>query len=307
MNRHSSMSRRVLAVVAGLAIMAAGSLANAAPVGGQRLAEIDLTARVVAVGVAEASAISAVGTFLPGGPIHDNPAFAAYTLPGRVLDPVRILVASRSNFGAPVANPDWERGALLSIDPRGESPLAVPPHFAASGGQASTLGGRVQMFSSQSRAFLNGNNNPQAVTAAFTGVSNPVGLSINNAFGRLWPANVLDGLDGIGSSTILDPTGIPLAGAPNTRAGGVFAGKLTPVFRLRSSPARSTGVLSGLPSSAVPQTAPGERCSASCSPTAASSRCTARRPSTVSRPSERSVLSRIVVGEMGGASHREPA
>ncbi|MDT5023754.1 MAG: hypothetical protein QOE61_180 [Micromonosporaceae bacterium] len=228
MNRHSSMSRRILAVVAGLGTMAAGGLANAAPVGGQRLAEIDLTARVVAVGVPEASAISAVGTFLPGGPIHDNPTFAAYTLPGRVLDPVRILVASRSNFGAPVANPDWERGALLSIDPRGESPLAVSPHFAASGGQASTLTGRVQMFSSQSRAFLNGNNNPQAVTAAFTGVSNPVGLSINNAFGRLWPANVLDGLDGIGSSTILDPTGIPLAGAPNTSAGGVFAGKLTP-------------------------------------------------------------------------------
>jgi hypothetical protein len=141
---------------------------------------------------------------------------------------VRILVASRSNFGAPVASPDWDEGALLSIDPGGEGRLTVPPRFAASGGQASTLGGRVQMFTSQSPAFRNGNNNPQAVTAGLTGVANPVGLSINHAFGRLWPANVPDGLAAFGSSTILDPTGIPLAGAPNPRSGGVFAGDLTP-------------------------------------------------------------------------------
>src|SRR5262245_1170923 len=60
-----------------------------------------LNGRIVAVGIPGASAISAVGTFLPGGPIHDNPAFAAYTQPGAVLDPVRILVGSTSNFGAP--------------------------------------------------------------------------------------------------------------------------------------------------------------------------------------------------------------
>jgi hypothetical protein len=86
----------------------------------------------------------------------------------------------------------------------------------------------VQMLSAQSPAFMNGVNNPGAVTAAFTGVSNPLGLSNNNAFGRLWPANAPTGLEGIGTSTILDPTGIPLAGAPNPRAGGVFAGDLTP-------------------------------------------------------------------------------
>jgi len=71
-------------------------------------------------------------------------------------------------------------------------------------------------------------NNPSAVTAGFTGVSNPLGLSINNAFGRLWPANAPTGLAGIGTSTILDPTGIPLAGAPSILAGGVFAGNFTP-------------------------------------------------------------------------------
>lgn len=188
----------------------------------------DLIGRIVAIGIPGASAISPVGSFLPGGPIHDNPAFAAYTLPGRILDPARILVGNRSNFGAALANPEGREGSFLSIDPRGAEILVIPSDFAAGGGQASTLGGRAQMFSANSPAFLNGVNNPLAVTANFTGVSNPLGLSINNAFGRLWPANAPSGLDGIGTSTILDPTGIPLAGAPNPLAGGVFAGNLTP-------------------------------------------------------------------------------
>ena len=63
-----------------------------------------LAARVVAVGIPGAGAISPVGRFLPGGPIHDVAAFAAYTEPGRVLDPNRILVGSSSNFGAPLAD-----------------------------------------------------------------------------------------------------------------------------------------------------------------------------------------------------------
>src|SRR5689334_18634628 len=65
-----------------------------------------INGRVVAIGIPGASAISAVGTFLPGGPIHDNPVFAAHTQPGQVLDPARILVGSTSNFGAPPANSD---------------------------------------------------------------------------------------------------------------------------------------------------------------------------------------------------------
>src|SRR5947208_8792239 len=224
MSRPGRMARLVAAVLAGLGVTATGTPVHAAQVGTERW----VTARLVAVGVPDASAVSAVGTFLPGGPIHDNPAFAAHTQPGRILDPGRILVASRSNFGAPNASPDWEEGALLSIDPRGGRPLAIPPRFAASGGQASTLEGRVQLFSSQSGPFRNGNNNPLAVTATFTGVSNPVGLSINNAFGRLWPAHAPNGLAGIGSSTTLDPPGIPLARAPNPHAGGVSAANLHP-------------------------------------------------------------------------------
>jgi hypothetical protein len=187
-----------------------------------------LRGRIVALGIPGASTISAVGVFLPGGPIHDNAALAAFTMPGRVLDPVRILVGSTSNFGAPVAHSGQLPGSFLSIDPRFPDTLAIPPDFAAAGDQASALFGRVQMYSAQSPAFRNDVNNPSAVTAEFTAVSNPLGLSINNAFGRLWPANAPTGLQGIGTSTIVDPSGIPLAGAPSALAGGVFAGNLTP-------------------------------------------------------------------------------
>jgi hypothetical protein len=180
------------------------------------------------VGISEASAISPVGSFLPGGSIHDKPALAAFTQPGRVLDPDRILVGSTSNFGETLANADQLPGSFLSIDPRGTDTIVVPATFAAVGGQVSALGGRLQMFSAQSAAFLNSINTPAAATASFTGVSNPLGLSINNAFGRLWPANAPFGLSGIGTSTILDPAGLPLAAAPDPQIGGVFAGDLTP-------------------------------------------------------------------------------
>lgn len=212
------------ALVAGV-----GAVPTSAP-GASRVedqAALPLQARVVAVGIPGAGAISPVGRFLPGGPIHDMAAFAAFTEPGRVLDLNRILVGSSSNFGAPLADPAQAPGALLSIDPSGDSPLTVPPSFAAADGQASALGGRVQLFSAQSPAFLNGIDTPGAVTAALTGVSNPHGLSINNGFGRIWPANVPAGMNGPSTESILDPSGVPLASAPDQVAGGVFAGDLT--------------------------------------------------------------------------------
>ncbi|HSK42252.1 MAG TPA: hypothetical protein VLA83_00025, partial [Candidatus Binatia bacterium] len=186
-----------------------------------------LKGRVVAVGIPGAGSISAVGTFLPGGPIHDKPALHAFTQPGQVLDPVRILVGSSSNFGASLARTDQLPGSFLSIDPTGSSTLVVPADFASAGGQASTLGGSVQVFTANNAAFLNGIKNPNAVTADFTGASNPLGISMNWAFGRLWPANAPTGLQGIGTSTILDPQGFGLAGAPNPKLGGVYAGSLT--------------------------------------------------------------------------------
>src|SRR5262245_5552581 len=216
-------------------LLVASSIAMLTTIGNRHAAKADdgddrqsIAGRIVALGIPGASAIAPVGVFLPGGPIHDNPNFAAFTQPGRILDSVRILVGSPSNFGAPLANSNQDEGSFLSIDPRNPQPLVVPRDFAAAGGQASALGGLVQLFTAQSPAFLNGKNSPSAATAALTGAANPLGISINNAFGRLWPANSPTGLNGIGTSTILDPSGIPLAGAPNAQAGGVFAGNLTP-------------------------------------------------------------------------------
>jgi hypothetical protein len=186
-----------------------------------------LTARIVAVGIPGASAVSPVGTFHAGGPIHDKSTFAAYTEAGKVLDPARILVTSSSNFGAPRARDDQPEGTALSLDPRGTDTLVVPNAFAAAGGQASGLDGRVQVFTAHDPAFLNGLTKPGAVTADQPAVSNPRSISINNAFGRVWFANAPAGLTGMGTETIIDPDGRPLADAPDDVAGGVFAGSLT--------------------------------------------------------------------------------
>ena len=217
--------RRGIVTLALAACIAALSAVGATSASTQKQAPF-IDGRVVAFGIPGASALSPIGRFLPGSPINSNPVLAAFTQPGRVLDPTRIVVGSRSNFGAPKANADQFPGSFLSIDPRG-SDLAVPPTFASSGDQASVLGGAVQMYSSQSPFWLNGIYNPAAVTADQPGVANPLGMSINNAFGRLWPANAPYGLEGPGSSSITDPDGRPLKGAPNPRTGGVYFGNLT--------------------------------------------------------------------------------
>src|SRR5262245_19595296 len=185
-----------------------------------------LTARVVAVGIAGASAVAPVGTFHPGGPIRDKPEFVAFTRPGRILDAKRILVASSSNFGAPPAHPDAAEGSILSIDPDGAT-VVVPANFARAGGQASALDGHVQLFTAQSPPFLNSVTSPNAVSASQPSVSNPLGISINNAFGRLWFASAPKGAQGIGLDSIIDPGGMPLACAPSKLGGGVFAGDIT--------------------------------------------------------------------------------
>jgi hypothetical protein len=159
--------------------------------------------------------------------MHDKPEFAAFTRPGAVLDPARLLVASSSNFGAPLAQPDRPAGAILSLDPRTETPLVIPPTFAAAGGQATALEGRVQLLTAQSPAFVNRASNPQAVTGDLAPVSDPQGISLNNAFGRPWFANTPAGLHGAGVESVIDPDGRPLAGAPSQTAGGVFTGTVT--------------------------------------------------------------------------------
>jgi hypothetical protein len=218
----------IMALAAGIAFVDGDATWRAA-----RAQEVtDIDARVVAINIPGASAISQVGKFLnvppPGACANPIPTkFPSFIQPGAVLDPKRILVGSRSNFGAPLAIGVGLEGSFLSIDPSGSNILKVPPDFAKSGDQASTLGGAVLMFSANSPHWLNGVNNPNANTAQYSGVSNPLGLSNNNAFGRLWPANAPFGDTGIGSSSILDPTGLPLANPPNNVIGGVYAGSLT--------------------------------------------------------------------------------
>jgi hypothetical protein len=189
-----------------------------------------LPARIIAVNIPGASAIAQIGTFLNNPQACARPIptlFPSYIQPGAVLDAARLLVGSGSNFGAPLAVGAGQEGSFLSIDPDAPDVLAVPSRFASSGDQASALGGRVQMFSANSPHWLNRSNNRLAFTAQYTGVSNPLGVSNNNAFGRVWPANAPFGEGGVGSSSILDPTGLPLNGAPNPDIGGVYVGGLT--------------------------------------------------------------------------------
>lgn len=185
-----------------------------------------LTGRLVAAGIPGAGAVSAVGSFLPGGPIHDKPSFSAFTGPGAVLDPERILVASRSNFGAPVQE-GLSAGSVLSIDPRGNTPITIPENFAAAGGQARAHQGRVILFTASSPAFLNRIYNSGAVTADLAPVAGPTAISLNNAFGRVWITSMPTGLRGPGLHSVIDPDGRPLNGAPNKVAGGVFTGAVT--------------------------------------------------------------------------------
>jgi hypothetical protein len=145
---------------------------------------------------------------------------------GAVLDPSRLLVSSTSNFGAPLPAVGGRQGSVLSVDPNAGK-LIVPANFDTRGDQQATLGVAVQMFSANSPHWLNSVNNRNAYTAQYTGVGNPLGLSNNNGFGRIWPANSPFGLNGAGSSSILDPTGLPLQGAPNQSIGGVYEGSLT--------------------------------------------------------------------------------
>jgi hypothetical protein len=199
-------------------------------------ARVVVNARVVATNIPGASAIAQVGTFVSSGTLTPgdcaNPSpiptkFPTYILPGAVLDSTRLLVGSVSNFGAPLPASGGREGSLLSIDQSGFVTLVVPANFDSNGDQEATLGGAVQMFSANSPHWLNGVNNPGAFTGQYTGVGNPLGLSNNNGFGRIWPANSPFGLDRRGSSSILDPTGLPLNGAPNSLIGGVYVGNLT--------------------------------------------------------------------------------
>lgn len=216
MRRHTYAGRLAgAALVAGLLVSSTGAAAASAAT------PPPIQARIVATGIPGVGPLTQVGVFHPGGPIHDNAAMAALTAPNAVLDPERLLVGSTSNFGAPGSDASMRPGAVLSIDPRGSS-VTVPGEFAATGGQATTADRRVQLYTAQTGAFTNGIYNPNAVTADLGAVSSPLAISLNNAFGRIWIANMPWGAEGPGTETIVDPDGRPLASAPDIVAGGVF-------------------------------------------------------------------------------------
>ena len=185
---------------------------------------VELAGRVLATGVRGAGALSAVGRFHPGGPLHDSRKLATMTRAGDVLDADRLLVASTSNYGAPLARTDWAGGSVLSLATDASGPLAVPPRFASAGGQARALGGDVQVLAAQSPAFVNRLTTPGAETADLPAVATPTGISVSNAFGR---PSLSNAAGGGGLESVIDPDGRPLADAPSEHAGGVFAGTAT--------------------------------------------------------------------------------
>jgi hypothetical protein len=202
-----------------------------------------LTGRLVAAGIPGVAAVSAVGTFHPGGPINDKSEFRAYTRSGSILDPERILVTSTSNFGAPIGSTNYPPGSTLSIDPRSNDVLIIPAEFASAGGQAVAFNGAVMLFTANSPAFLNNVNNPKAATASLPSLSNPTGISINNAFGRIWITSMPFSVKAIGLHSVLDPTGCPLANAPSKLAGGVFSNTETNRLPQLISGSMTTGAL----------------------------------------------------------------
>jgi Di-haem oxidoreductase, putative peroxidase len=227
-----------LAALVILIEVALGPVHHAVSLGPDDPVVLPAAVKVVATGIPGAGAICQVGTFHLGGPFPGKPAVQ----PGAILAPERLLVASTSNFGAPLARADQAPGSILSIDPRGR-PVAVPADWAQPGPdgdpQVSIRRGRVRLYTANSPPFLNSFYNPEAVTANEPAVSGPLGISLNNAFGRPWFANAPFGSAETGTITVIDPDGRPFKG-PMLAAGGVFRGNDT-----NRSPSSTHGLIAG--------------------------------------------------------------
>ncbi len=120
---HTRVITLCLTVAMSLLGASACHLANAQETA-TTVASSALMGRVVAVGIPGAGALSPVGTFHPGGPIHDKPDFAVFTRPGAVLDPTRLLGRQYVKL----------RGALgpARHATRGD-PVARSPHYDTPG------------------------------------------------------------------------------------------------------------------------------------------------------------------------------
>jgi len=237
----------MISMVVGFVTTRAGNEPISSAAGTQDVGRV--IADVVATGIPGAGAITQIGTFHRGGPFNDNLALIGdSTAPGGVLDRTRLFVASTSNFGAPLAIEGQPEGSILSIDVSGGR-VDIPAGFAVATSVAlphpKAAGGDAYLYTAQSPAFLNSVNlNTAALTSGLPAVSLPLGISLNNGFGRPWFANVPAGSEGDGTITVIDPNGAPLRGAPSAAAGGVFAGTLTnDPGQSRSQHALSAGAL----------------------------------------------------------------
>lgn len=113
-----------------------------------------LQGRLIASGIPGAGAVAQVGTFHAGSPIHDLPAFAAYTVIGKILDPKRVMVASSSNFGAPRID-GMPAGALLSIDPNDDGrALTIAEAIVAHDGEATSAVTKYRALDAASKRTL---------------------------------------------------------------------------------------------------------------------------------------------------------
>ncbi len=151
---------------------------------------VRLRGRLLASGIPGAGALSPVGTFHPGGPMHDKREFAALTRAGEMLGPdppaggEHLQLRGAGCPGRLGHGSDPLAGHGRSGSAGGERPSSPPP-----GCQAGTLDGAVQLYTAQAPSFLNRVPNSEADTADMPAVSNPLGISVNNAFGRPWFAN----------------------------------------------------------------------------------------------------------------------
>jgi hypothetical protein len=116
------ISRRMAVSMMTLAAAIAVLDGDAAPRAAWARSIPSIDARLIAINIPGASAVAQVGTFLnnPAACARPIPTlFPSYIQPGEVLNPIRILVGSRSNFGAPLAPGVGQEGSFLSIDPTG--------------------------------------------------------------------------------------------------------------------------------------------------------------------------------------------
>ena len=147
----------------------------------QKSAPPALAARVVAVGITGAGAVAPVGTFHPGGPIQTishpppTPNRAASLTPNASWSP-----AAR-NSALPRAHRTKPKAPVLSLDPDGPTFL-VPSVFGDAGARPAHWRPRP-VVRGANPAFLNSVTTPGAASPP-SRVSNPLGISLNNAFGR---------------------------------------------------------------------------------------------------------------------------